>query len=144
HRTLISSNKVHTGFTDPERNLRWDWNSLLCDEPRLLMKHYSTRYFPPADDLVRYLNDFAAHYRLNIRYNARAARIARVEGGFRVEETSGTVHLCRRLLVATGVTKLYIPPIPGVELAELYTEVSTDPRDFVNQRLLIIGKGNSA
>ncbi len=28
HRTLISTNKVHTGYDDPEINLRWDWNSL--------------------------------------------------------------------------------------------------------------------
>src|SRR6267142_847174 len=28
HRTLISSNKVYTGFDDPELNLRFDWNSL--------------------------------------------------------------------------------------------------------------------
>lgn len=29
HRTLISINKVHTGWDDPELNLRTDWNSLL-------------------------------------------------------------------------------------------------------------------
>jgi thioredoxin reductase len=145
HRTLISNNKVHTGFTDPERNLRWDWNSLLCDEPKLLFKEYSTRYFPPADVFVRYLQDFANHYRLNIRCNARAAHISRLpEGGFGVEESCGTVHCCRRLIVATGVTKPYVPPIPGVELAECYTEVSVDPKDFINQRVLILGKGNSA
>lgn len=144
HRTLISSNKVHTGFTDPERNLRWDWNSLLCDEPRLLMKHYSTRYFPPADVFVRYLEDFAAHYRLNIRCNARASRIARGGDEFRIEDHSGAVYLARRLIVAAGVSKPYIPPIPGAELAEVYTDVSVDPREFVNQRVLIVGKGNSA
>jgi thioredoxin reductase len=46
-------------------------------------------------------------------------------------------------VVATGVSKPYLPPIPGIELAELYTEVSVNPRDFVDQRVLIIGKGNS-
>lgn len=145
HRTLISSNKVYTGFSDPERNLRWDWNSLLCDEPTLLLKHYTTRYFPDADVFVRYLRDFAAHYRLHIRCNTRAARICRTpEGGFRVEEPSGAVHCCRRLIIATGVSQPYVPSIRGVELAERYDEVSIDRRDFVNQRVLIIGKGNSA
>ena len=33
--------------------------------------------------------------------------------------------------------------IPGVELAEKYTEVSVNPEDFINQKVLIIGKGNS-
>jgi protoporphyrinogen oxidase len=34
HRTLISVNKVHTGFGDREKNLRWDWNSLIDEGPR--------------------------------------------------------------------------------------------------------------
>src|SRR5436309_2806340 len=34
HRTLISNNKVHTGSTDPEFNLRFDWNSLLDEDGR--------------------------------------------------------------------------------------------------------------
>src|SRR5262249_59287236 len=50
HRTLISSNKVYTGYDDLEKNLRWDWNSLLCDDERFLFKNYSKRYFPAADD----------------------------------------------------------------------------------------------
>ena len=60
HRRLISINKPHTGWDDPELNLRMDWNSLLSDDPDLLFTRYSERYFPDADDLVRYLADFAA------------------------------------------------------------------------------------
>ena len=60
HRTLISSNKRYTGSTDPEFNLRMDWNSLLSDDPALRFTRYSERYFPPADEMVRYLADFAA------------------------------------------------------------------------------------
>jgi hypothetical protein len=37
-----------------------------------------------------------------------------------------------------------IPSIPGIELCENYFDFSVDPRDFVNQRVLIVGKGNSA
>jgi len=59
HRRLISINKPHTGWDDPELNLRMDWNSLLSDDPRLLFTRYSGRYLPDADDLVRYLADFA-------------------------------------------------------------------------------------
>src|SRR5690348_12722646 len=64
HRQLISINKVWTGSDDPEFNLRSDWNSLLSDDPELLFKNYSKRYFPTADDLVRYLGDFARGLRI--------------------------------------------------------------------------------
>ena len=59
HRKLISINKVYNGTDDPELNLRMDWNSLLSPDPDLLFSRYSKRYFPHADDLVRYLADFA-------------------------------------------------------------------------------------
>ncbi|GIE91489.1 NAD(P)-binding domain-containing protein [Actinoplanes regularis] len=141
HRTLISINKVWTGSDDPEFNLRADWNSLLTDDPALLFKNYSRRYFPAADDLVRYLADFADG--LNIRFGERVRRVSRSEGVFTVE-TGAEVFTARRVVVATGVSQLYVPPIEGARLCERYDTVSVDPEDFVNQRVLIIGKGNSA
>jgi thioredoxin reductase len=144
HRTLISNNKVHTGYTHPDVNMRFDWNSLLSDDNQLLFKNYSTKYFPGADDFVRYLGDFATRSGLNVRYNTRVQRIGRREGGFVLTDEGGAQFHCRRLIVATGFTKPYVPAIPGIELAENYVDVSVDPNDFVNKRVLILGKGNSA
>ncbi len=143
HRKLISINKVYTGYSDPEINLRWDWNSLLSDSEEMLFKNYSKRYFPNADDLVRYLHDFALHFNLKVRYNTRVQQISKHDD-FQVIDSEGNIYTSQRLIIATGCSKLYIPQIPGIELAEKYTEVSVDPDDFINQRVLIIGKGNSA
>ncbi|WP_213451962.1 NAD(P)-binding domain-containing protein [Rhizomonospora bruguierae] len=142
HRQLISINKIWTGSEDPEFNLRADWNSLLSDDPELLFKHYSRRYFPAADDFVRYLADFAARTGARVRYDTRVTRVARDGDGFTVA-AGGQTFAARRVVVATGVSQLYVPPIEGVELAERYDTVSVDPEDFTNQRVLIIGKGNS-
>ena len=142
HRELISSNKRYTGSSDPEFNLRMDWNSLLSDDPALRFSHYSERYFPPADDFVRYLGDFAAAFSLRVQYNTRVVRIAR-NGCFRATDEHGNIYEAKCLIMATGVSKPYIPAIPGIEYAELYTSVSVNPEDFANQRVLIIGKGNS-
>ena len=146
HRTLISINKVHVGAKDPELKLRMDWNSLLCDDADLRFTRYSERYFPPADELVRYLRDFAHRHRLPIRYDSRVVSITRdgKDKRFRVTDQDGRIYRARRLIVATGVSRPYIPPIPGIETAELYGTVSINPRDFVDQRVLILGKGNSA
>lgn len=145
HRKLISTNKVHTGVRDPDTNLRWDWNSLLDDGGVPRFTTYSAEYFPPADRLVDYLEDFAAHHRLNIRTGVRVTRIARAEdGGFVLEDAASCRLRARRLIVATGRARLRMPTFPGVELAEPYTTMSIDPADFLDQRVLIIGKGNSA
>lgn len=143
HRKLISANKVYTGYSDKVRNLRWDWNSLISEDDSLLFKNYSREYFPHADDMVRYLKDFSDRHALRIRYSTRVERIWR-DGVFHVRTTGGETFSCRRLVMATGVSKPFIPDVPGIEHAELYGEVSLDPENFANQRVLIIGKGNSA
>ncbi|SMD26027.1 NAD(P)-binding domain-containing protein [Kibdelosporangium aridum] len=144
HRQLISINKVHTGYDDPELRMRMDWNSLLSDDPDLLFTRYSERYFPQADDLVRYLADFAAATGVRVNYNTDVARISKNGDGFVALDHNGQSWRCQRLIVATGVSQLYVAPIPGIEHAERYDTFDTDPKSFTGQRVLIIGKGNSA
>jgi ABC-type nitrate/sulfonate/bicarbonate transport system ATPase subunit/thioredoxin reductase len=144
HRKLISINKVHTGFDDPERNLRWDWNSLLSEESAPFTAR-TQRYFPAADDFVDYLADYARENELPITYGFDVARIERDGAeGFRLHAKDGRVLLARRLVIATGLSKPWLPDFPGVEYCEPYTEVSVKPEDFTGQRVLILGKGNSA
>lgn len=142
HRRLISINKRYTGWNDPELNLRMDWNSLLSDDPRLRFTRYSERYFPAAAELLRYLGDFASAFALRIQYNTRIVQVSR-NGCFRASDEQGRTYQAERLIIATGLSKPYIPPIPGIEQADVYTSVSVDPREFVDQRVLILGKGNS-
>ena len=144
HRMLISINKVNTGKDNPETNLRWDWNSLLSDSDDLLFKHYSERYFPHPDDLVRYLGDYARTYNLQVKYNTTAAHIGRQDGRFVVTDQNGDTYTAKRLIVAAGVTKPYNPNIPGIELADQYSDHSLALEDYTDKRVLIIGKGNSA
>jgi len=144
HRKMISINKPHTGWDDPELRLRMDWNSLISDDPELRFTRYTGKYFPDAADYVRYLRDFADRTKVNVRYGTRVTRIARDGDGFAVTTEAGETYRPKRVIVATGFGAPYIPPIPGIELTENYADVSVDPDDFTDQRVLIIGKGNSA
>jgi thioredoxin reductase len=60
-----------------------------------------------------------------------------------VIDENGERFEAKRLIVASGVSKPYIPAIPGIESAEFYGTVAVDPKEFTDQRVLIIGKGNS-
>ena len=144
HRMLISINKVFTGREDPEINLRWDWNSLLSDNPDLQFKNYSQHYFPHPDDLVRYLSDFVDYYHLNIQYNTTVTKISKQDGQFIVFDQDGNSISAQRLIVASGFTKEFEPDFPGWELCDTYSNHSVDPQKYVDQRVLIVGKGNSA
>jgi thioredoxin reductase len=144
HRKLISINKVYTGSADPEFNMRHDWNSLLSDEYAPLYRDFSREFFPPADTLPAYLAAYVERHGIRVRYDTAVSRISREGDRFLVESASGERFSCTYLIVATGVSKPHIPQIPGIELAEGYEDVSVDPEDFVDQRVLIVGKGNSA
>lgn len=144
HRKLISINKPYTGRKDREHNLRMDWNSLLTDDSSLQFTEYSKKYFPDADDMVTYLNDFAHGNRLNIKNNTQITSVKKEQSDFELIDEAGQQYSCKRLIVATGVSKENVPEIPGIELVERYSEVSIDPENFIDQRVLIIGKANSA
>jgi thioredoxin reductase len=143
HRRLISINKVHTGITDPETNLRWDWNSLLSDFQGPVFSECSTDYFPSADAMLVYLAEFARRHELPIRYRTEIDRIQR-DGRFVLSAATGERFTCDRLIVATGLTHENLPEVPGISLCETYGGHSTDPRGYEGKRVLIIGKGNSA
>lgn len=145
HRMLISINKVYTGTENPELNMRWDWNALLCDDEKFAFRNYTKRYFPQADIFVQYLADFAAHYNLNIQYNTTITLVNKNEAGeFVVTDTEGNIYIAKQLIVATGLPKSYVPDFPGAELCDLYANHELDPEKYANKRVLIVGKGNSA
>lgn len=145
HGQMISINKLYTGYEDPETRLRYDWNSLLCDDPQLLMRHYSTRYFPQNTEYLHYLKDFAQRYELPIRYSARVTRVTRHSETFALDDQGGNHYYGKRLIIATGMGRTpNYPTLSGIDLAVHYLHCSLDPAEYADQRVLIIGKGNAA
>ncbi len=143
-RNLISINKVHTGLSDAEQRLRFDWNSLMKDGGPLCTD-WSRKYFPKADEYVRYLEEFAIALKDDIRLNADVTNIARDGSGFAVSLADGARITASQVLVATGVSKPWLPEtIDGLEHVELYHDYNADPERFTNKRVLILGKGNAA
>jgi len=144
HRKFISVNKPRTGLSHPEQKLRFDWNSLLStDGP--LFTDYSRSYFPAADRYVEYLEDFAAPMAEYIQTNSDVRRISRAQDQkFRVTCADGRTLRAAQVIIATGVSLPWLPEIEGFEHAELYSEFDTDPERYLDKRVLILGKGNSA
>lgn len=144
HDKLLSINKVHTGYPDLESRRRYDWNALVCDDEELQYREFSNDYFPSASSLVEYLEAFAEHYQLAISYNSSVTKVERSGDRFTVGVEGGRQFTCERLFVATGLPNAHKPDIPGIEFCENYDEFSVDANDFVDQRVFIAGKGNSA
>ncbi|PIO35235.1 hypothetical protein AB205_0084870 [Aquarana catesbeiana] len=164
HRKLISINKQFTGRKNKEFNFRHDWNSLLSKDERLLFGKYSHDFFPHADDMVRYLQNFSIG--INVRYGTDIKNI-KIETNpeawnghvFLLMDQTGQQHECNVdylyncwfltvcfsvLLVASGLSLPNVVNFPGAEYTEGYETVSVDPQNFTGQSVLILGRGNSA
>jgi thioredoxin reductase len=125
---------------------RYDWNSLLGDEPRLrgLQAEFmdGTSYFPARSEMEQNLAAFADRAEVAVRYGCRWTATRAEGGGFVLETTDGEYH-CSAVVVAVGVAEPYVPPRPGLELCAHYAETRS-AESYAGKRIFIAGKQNSA
>jgi putative flavoprotein involved in K+ transport len=96
------------------------------------------------DQFVQYLEQYAAHHRLEPRFGVEATRIDRDDGRWCVQTTAGMVP-ARVVVVASGYTRVpYLPQWPGAFDGPLIHSADyRNPRPYRGQDVLIIGAGNS-
>jgi thioredoxin reductase len=151
---LISINKPNTGSDIPDFNLRHDWNSLISEGgPKFT--DYSKDYYPESKDLTRYINDFAKHFKLNIKYGHKVEKIRKREDGYIisvVEPGGNWLYSCEKLIVATGIGLPNRNDIDDktnsikhyAEYEKGYFKKAENLEKFKNKSVLLVGNGNSA
>lgn len=148
HRKLISINKIYTGSNNFEFNLRHDWNSLLSDRGDLLFRRVSSDFYPPADAFPLYLSLYERELGLKVRYGVDIGRIrarhSAIGKEYLLTDQHGSSYFCSVLLLATGLWVPQTIEFVGSDLVEGYESISTDPEDYKDQAVLILGKGNAA
>jgi len=156
HRKMISINKKHIGTLGDRKDvdhdevrLRYDWNSLLCDDPEFRFTSYTDDYFPSADLYVKYLDDYVKKYGIKIEFGVEVRKVMKEprENGEDIFQLicGNYVYHCKYLIMATGLSKPNIPKdIPGIEHAIGYEEMDMDLEKYRNKEVLIMGHGNSA
>lgn len=99
------------------------------------------------DDVVRYLESYAAHHALDIATGITVDRIDRAEGGWELPATGGRVLRAPVVVVATGHNHTpYIPDWPGRgsftgEL--LHAAAYRNPTGYAGRDVLVVGVGNT-
>ena len=96
------------------------------------------------DQFVQYLEQYAAHHRLEPRFGVEATRIDRDDGIWNVGTTAGTTP-ARVVVVATGYTHLpHLPRWPGTFAGPMVHSVEyRNPQPYRDQDVLVVGAGNS-
>ena len=102
--------------------------------------------YPTRDEVIAYLEQYAAAFELPVELNSAVRSLTRANGGF-VVELDGTRLEADQIVVATG--PFQVPAVPALadELApEIFQTHSTGyvrPSDVPAGRVLVVGGGNT-
>lgn len=105
--------------------------------------------YPRRDAVAAYLEDYAAHFALPIRFGARVAAVSPIgNGGLAVQLGDGETMMAASVVAATGT--FGAPHIPMIEGASsfggtvVHSAAYRRPADFAGQRVIVVGAANSA
>ena len=104
--------------------------------------------YPTRDEIVAYLRDYATRFEQAIRVGERVETVDPDDGGFVTSTSSGLEVSSRLVIAATGAFQApHRPALPGLEAftgTVLHSSEYRDPREFEDQRIVVVGAGNSA
>ena len=102
--------------------------------------------YPTRDEVVAYLERYAATFELPIELDSPARSLTRRDGGFVVELDDARVE-ADQVVVATGPFQVpFVPPIAeglGPEVVQLHSTGYRSPRDVPEGSVLVVGGGNT-
>jgi putative flavoprotein involved in K+ transport len=98
------------------------------------------------DDVVAYLERYAAHHELDLMLGTEVTRLARANGGWSVETSGGDVE-AGAVVVATGYNHTpYMPEYPGRDGFEgelLHASRYRNAEPYRGRDVLVVGSGNT-
>ena len=100
--------------------------------------------YPSRDEWIRYLEDYATHHGLEVRFGVEVRRVDRPDGAWRVE-TNGDIVEADAVVIAIGFDHdPYMPDWPGLEGfgGELiHAAAYRDPEPYRGKDVLVVGPG---
>jgi putative flavoprotein involved in K+ transport len=110
---------------------------------------FDRRYgnYPSRDDMVAYLERYAEHYELNIRFNTNVLRVDRAAGAWIVDAEGASLEAERVVLASGYDSAAYVPDWPGAAdftgtLSHAATYRNAVP--YRDRDVLVVGAGNTA
>ncbi|WP_282703104.1 ArsO family NAD(P)H-dependent flavin-containing monooxygenase [Streptomyces sp. CC219B] len=139
----------------PEPGGAWQhaWDSLRLFSPAAFsslpgrpMPVQTGQAYPDAAHVVGYLTEYERRYDLPVHRPVRVTGVHR-DGGLLRVETDSSIWRAESVISATGTWwRPFLPAVPGREDfrgRQLHTAEYRGSRDFVDQRVVVVGGGNS-
>jgi putative flavoprotein involved in K+ transport len=104
--------------------------------------------YPKRDEVADYLRRYARHFQLPVMTDTPVERVERHDLFFHVITSQGKLLVAHSIIAATGAfSRPYLPVFEGLQNYAgrmLHSSKYTNAIPFKNQRVLVIGAGNSA
>ncbi len=102
--------------------------------------------YPSRDQVVKYLEDYAKRFELDIRFDQQVIS-ARHENGQWLVQTQDTLHSALNLVVASGYARQPLSPaFPGMDTFKgkiIHSSEYKNGSEFIGKNVLVVGFGNS-
>ena len=102
--------------------------------------------FPTRDAWIRYLEDYAAHHRIDVRFGTQARRLEPADGGWLVETDREDLQ-ARFVVIATGFD--HDPALPdwpgrdGFSGELIHSSAYRNPEPYEGRDVLVVGPGTT-
>lgn len=104
--------------------------------------------YPKRDEVIRYLQEYKSRFQLQVKTNQLVESVEKNEDCFTIRTLEGDVFQSRTIINASGsFNNPFMPKIAGQNVFKGLTLHSSEyrkPEPFINQRVVVVGRGNSA
>jgi putative flavoprotein involved in K+ transport len=143
---LERTDEVGASWRSRYDGLRLNTSGFMCTQPgfRARRRHYGE--FPSRDKWIKYLENYAEHHQLDVRFGTEVQYLASANGGWRVQ-TDRDELAARFVVVATGYDHdPDLPAWPGRDdfTGELiHSSAYKNPGPYVGRDVLVVGPGTT-
>jgi putative flavoprotein involved in K+ transport len=143
---LERTDRVGASWRTRYDGLRLNTTGWMSTQPGLRASRRRYGEFPSRDAWVQYLEDYAAHHRIDVRFDTQVRRLESVNGGWRVQADREDQQ-ARVVVIATGFDhNPNLPDWPGRDgfTGELiHSSAYRNPEPYRGRDVLVIGPGTT-
>jgi len=143
---LERSDQIAASWRSRYDGLRLNTPGWMSTQPGYRASRRRYGEFPSRDAWIQYLEDYAAHHQIAVRFGAEARRVSAEDGGWRVETRGGALD-ARFVVVATGHDRdPHLPGWPGHDgfTGELvHSSAYRSPEPYAGRDVLVVGAGTT-
>jgi putative flavoprotein involved in K+ transport len=141
---LERTEEVGASWRTRYNGLRLNTTGWMSTQPGYRASRRRYGEFPTRDAWIEYLEDYAAHHRIDVRFGTQVRRLESVNGGWRVETDHEDLQ-ARFVVIATGFD--HDPDLPdwpgrdGFSGELIHSSAYRNPEPYQGRDVLVVGPG---